>query len=171
MKVVDLIFPFIGNASANRKIRKKLRESEEHSENINTPLNQCKNPESVTEDALRAQYEDALKTKDKFEDKAKATIVTVTISVSLIMGASGLLNTVFSRYENQIIKWVCFVLFLYAVLSMILAAVMDIKVLSSENKVYIIPMDTSKEHLRTKYDLYAGRNWLHFLSLKVTIKQ
>ena len=157
-KFLYAIFPVFGNKSVNKKIRKKLKD-EEGQEELDTPLNMSSNPDAITNDHLKRQYEESLKVKDKYEDKAKATIVCVTVSVSLIMGASGLLTTLTSRFDNPLVRWASYVFFLYAVHSMIAAAIMDIKVLAEENRVYIIPLDTADEDLREAYDIYTGKNW------------
>lgn len=157
-KFLYAIFPVFGNKSINEKVRKKLKD-EEGQEKLDTPLNMSSNPDAITNDHLKRQYEESLKVKDKFEDKAKATIVCVTVSVSLIMGASGLLTTLTSRFDYPLVRWASYVFFLYAVLSMIAAAIMDIKVLAEENRVYIIPLDTADEDLREAYDIYTGKNW------------
>lgn len=163
MKLVDVLTPLVpvlGNFKANNKLRKKLNNNPgQGEESLQTPLSESSNPDAITVENLKEQYIDALKTKDKFEDKAKATIICVTISVSLIMGASGLLNTVASHFDFPLVKWLSYVLFLYAVLSMILAAIMDIKVLVDENTVFTVPADCPEEEIRETYDIYVGKNF------------
>ena len=156
--ILYAVFPSYGNKKANEILRKKLS-SQDNSVALETPLGNAKNPEAITEEQLKEQYDSSLKQKDKFEDKAKATILCVTVSVSLMLGASGLLNSISSRLAIPIIHWVSYGLFLYAVYSMITAAVMDIKVLSSENTIYLIPADTADEDKRTAYNQYVGMNW------------
>lgn len=162
MKSKDLlyaVFPVLGNKSVNDKLRNKLKDSNApDAKELQTPLSLSTNPDAITNESLKQQYLDALKAKDKFEDKAKATIVCVTVSVSLIMGASGLLTTVASRFDFLVIRWLSYVLFLYAVLSMISAAIMDIKVIANENIIYIFPADCPEESIRETYDLCIGQN-------------
>lgn len=162
MKPVDVLtalFPVLGNLKANNKLRKRLKNYvEPGEERLQTPLSMSSNPDAITVESLKEQYADALKTKDKFEDKAKATIICVTISVSLIMGASGLLSSVASRFDFPLVKWLSYVLFLYAVLSMISAAIMDIKVLVNENTIFPFPADCPEEEIRETYDIYIGKN-------------
>lgn len=162
MKLKDLlyaVFPALGNKSVNDKLRSKLKGSNAlDAKKLQTPLSLSTNPDAITNESLKQQYSDALKAKDKFEDKAKATIVCVTVSVSLIMGASGLLTTVASRFDFLVIRWLSYALFLYAVLSMIAAAIMDIKVIANENKIYTVPADCPEESIRETYDLCIGQN-------------
>ena len=162
MKPVDIIYtliPVLGNRKANNKLREKLKNNaEQGGERLQTPLSTSSNPDAITVEILKEQYADALKTKDKFEDKAKATIICVTISVSLILGASGLLTTVASRFDFPLVKWLSYMLFLYAVLSMIFAAIMDIKVLMDENIVYLFHSDCPEEKIRETYDICIGKN-------------
>lgn len=162
MKPVDVLttlVPVLGNLKANSKLRKMLNNNaEQGGERLQTPLRMSSNPDTITDENLKEQYVDALKTKDKFEDKAKATIICVTISVSLIMGASGLLNAVASQFDFPLVKWLSYVLFLYAVLSMIFAAIIDIKVLVNENIVFRFPADCPEKEIRKTYDILVGKN-------------
>lgn len=160
MKPKDIlyaIFPVFENKSINEKVRKKLKD--EGQEGLEAPLNMSTHPDAISNDCLKSQYEESLRVKDKFEDKAKATIVCVTVSVSLIMGASGLLTTLTARFDYPFVRWASYILFMYAVLSMIAAAIMDIKVLAEENKVYTIPLDIADGDLREAYNIYTGKNW------------
>ena len=164
MKPTDVfcaVFPIAGNSRDNKKLRDKLNNSNKKDKDllVDTPLSMADNPDAITERILEEQYEKALLVKDKLEDKAKATIVCVTISISLILGASNLLNTISSRFSIRSIQWICYILFLYAVLLMIIAGIMDIKVLVAENTVYTVPLDTPAENKRSVYDLYTGKNW------------
>ena len=163
MKFIDIcyaVFPIAGNRKDNKKLRDKLNNCDNNKDlYVDTPLSIATNPETITEKTLEEQYEKALLVKDKYEDKAKATIVCVTISISLILGASNLLNTLTSRFGGRFIQWICYILFLYAVLLMIAAGIMDVKVLVAENIVYTVPLDTPDENKRSVYDLYTGKNW------------
>ena len=164
MKLFDIyyaIFPIAGNNRDNKKLREKLNNCNKKDEDIyiDTPLSLANNPEAITDKKLEEQYKEALSVKDKYEDKAKATIVCVTISISLILGASNLLNTLSSRFGGSFIQWICYILFLYAVLLMIIAGIMDIKVLVAENIVHTVPLDTPDEDKRSVYDLYTWKNW------------
>lgn len=153
------IFPILGNIETSKKLRKRIKnEGEQADEKLQTPLNTSSNPDAISDESLKEQYEDALRVKDKFEDKAKATIVCVTVSITLIMGASGLLTTLANRFEHPLILWIGYALFIYAVLSMIFAAIMDIKVIVDENVVYSFPVDCPKENTRETYDICVGQN-------------
>ena len=157
--ILFVIFPVIGNLKTNNVLRKRLKNnSDQEGEQLQTPLKQSSNPDAITVDSLKEQYANALKVKDKFEDKAKATIVCVTVSVTLIMGASGLLTTLSGRFNHPLVRWLSYALFLYAVLSMIAAAIMDIKVIVNENVVFTFPVDCSEENARETYDVCVGQN-------------
>ena len=41
---------------------------------------------------LKEQYDETFNTKEKIEDKAKTNIIGISISITLIMGASGVLS-------------------------------------------------------------------------------
>ena len=157
--ILYIVFPALGNKAINNTLRKKIENNREiDEEKLQTPLSTAENPDAITVEKLKKQYDDALKTKDKFEDKAKTTIVCVTISVSLIMGASGMLNSVSSRFDSPLVQWVSYALFVYAVVSMITAAVLAIKVLVDENKIFVVSADCPIEDERDTYDKCIGQN-------------
>lgn len=162
MKLKDIlyiVFPALSNKAINNTLRKKIENNREiDDEKLQTPLSTAENPDDITVEKLKKQYDDALKTKDKFEDKAKTTIVCVTISVSLIMGASGMLNSVESRFDCPPIQWLSYTVFVYAVVSMITAAVLAIKVLVDENKIFVVSADCKIEDERDTYDKCIGQN-------------
>ena len=157
--ILYIIFPVIGNLETNYKLRKRLNtNSDQEGEQLQTPLKQSSNPDAITIESLKEQYADALEVKDKFEDKAKATIGCVTVSVTLILEASGLLTSLAGRFNYPLVCWLSYALFLYAVLSMIAAAIMDIKVIVNENIVFTFPADCPEEKARETYDVCVGQN-------------
>ena len=157
--ILYFVIPALGNKATINILRKKINNNGGIvKEKLQTPLSMAENPDVITNDNLKKQYDDVIKAKDNFEDKAKATIACVTISVSLIMGASGMLNTITSRFDYPLVHWWSYILFVYAVLSMITAAIMAIKVLADENKIYCFPADCPREKERETYDRCIGQN-------------
>ena len=80
--ILYIVIPVLENKTINNTLRKEIENNnEKDEEKLQTPLSTAENPDAITLEKLKKQYDDALKTKDKFEDKAKTTIVCVTISV------------------------------------------------------------------------------------------
>lgn len=158
-KWVFAIVPAMENYLANKAIRKKL-DSEDDSVPFQTVLLSSNDPDSITTENLHDLYIEDLKIKDKLEDKAKATIMCVTISISLILGASNLLSSISKLYSSDFLNWVVFVMFCISVLFMISAAIMDIKVLAAENMSYIERPDWNNEEKRLGLDDCIARNRL-----------
>ncbi|NCD10372.1 MAG: hypothetical protein EOL98_13345 [Negativicutes bacterium] len=93
-------------------------------------------------EVYKDQYFDTFKIKDKLEDKAKTNVVGVTIAITLIMGASGVINTIYARFPIPIIKWIAFCLLSAAVMYMIAAGLLAIKVLIKDNKMFNVNIET-----------------------------
>ena len=158
-KIMFAIAPFCENYLANKMIRKKL-DSENETAQLQTVLSASNAPERITTEDLHKLYIKDLENKDKLEDKAKATIMCVTISISLILGASNLLSSISKLYSSDLINWSVFVLFCFSVIFMISAAIMDIKVLAAENMSYIEQPDWNDEERRQGLDDCIARNRL-----------
>lgn len=135
-KCFALVLPFRDNYEANKILRKKI--SCECPQSI---LDDVDNPNAISIDTLKGQYADAMRAKDKLEDKAKTNLIGITIAITLIMGASGILATVYEKYTHPIISGIAFMLLIFATAYMISAGVLAIKVLIDENKVYGINLN------------------------------
>ena len=79
-KILDIIFPFIGNWEAKKIIKGKMfPKNELGEETIPTGiLTNIENSDKISVEELKEQYENTFKTKDKLEDKAKTNIGAVT---------------------------------------------------------------------------------------------
>lgn len=151
-EIIDHIVPAIGNCKSNKKIKNKIERLHNNPEESLILEELCvNNLPKVSDDSLKQLYEETKSVKDKLEDKAKATIVSVTVSISLILGGATLLNTIATSYASLWLRWICFGLFCYAVVSMIGAAILDIKVLVQENIVETIPADSEGDCKRENY--------------------
>jgi DNA/RNA-binding domain of Phe-tRNA-synthetase-like protein len=93
-KLIEIIFPLYANYIANGKVRKRI---DNLIKRQNSPDEDT--TESVVDEVdievYREMYHDTFKIKDKLEDKAKTNVVGVTIAITLIMGASGVINTIY----------------------------------------------------------------------------
>lgn len=95
-KIINSILPTIPNKKAYKELQKELHPKNEAGEDIEPSGVLCyiEDSEKISLDSLKVQYADTYKAKDKLEDKAKTNIIGVSISITLIMGASGMLSVV-----------------------------------------------------------------------------
>ena len=99
-RIFDAIFPMVANFQANKKVREKLHPKNEAGTYIEPEgvLYCIENHDRISIEVIEEQYDDAFRTKDKLEGKAKTNIIGVTISITLIMGASGVLSVLNEKY-------------------------------------------------------------------------
>lgn len=153
-KLFAIVFPFVNNYIKNKKIRAEI-------EKYSNQINQIENSDAISMDVIKQKYADTISAKDKLEDKAKSNIVAVTISITLILGASNLLNGIYTKFSYAGINWASFVLFVLAVIYMIIAGVLSIRVLMNENIIYTIPLKIYAQEetkLREEYDTCTVAN-------------
>ena len=153
-KIYECIFPMIANIKINKDIRTRIDISNEN----DSIFRGIENPKSISLNILQEQYSETFKIKDKLEDKAKTNIIGVTISISLILGASTFLSNINNKFNCVLLSWVVFGLFTIAVLYMIIAGVISIKVLISENSVYTLSLSNQNSH--SEYDDCISKNRL-----------
>ena len=155
-KCFAFALPLIENCKANKKLRQKL--FSKHPQSI---LDDVDNPNAISIDTLKGQYADAMHAKDKLEDKAKTNLIGITIAISLIMGASGILATVYENYTHPIISGIVFILLIFATAYMILAGILAIKVLVDENTIYAVNLNSfaaGEAALREDYGKCISQN-------------
>lgn len=151
-RLIEIIFPMCANHLINIKVQNMIDtmlEKQQHS-----PLSD-ELTESVTTEVFKEQYLDTFKIKDKLEEKAKTNVVGVTIAITLIMGASGVVNTIYGKFSTQLVNWIVFGLLSAAVMYMIAAGLLAIKVLISDNKMFFVDLQTfadGDQPLRLKYN-------------------
>ena len=154
-KILDIIFPLYENRKAKKIIQAKMFPRNEQGEDV------IENSDKISTEKLKELYDNTLKTKDKLEDKAKTNIIGITISVSLIIGASGLLSAINIKFGNSFIA-LCAIIFLIAgVTYMILAGLLVIHVLIGENETYNVNLSSivnGEELLRDDYDKCIAQN-------------
>ena len=150
----DAAFPLYDNWKVNKKLREKL----ENEEGI---LPYIENADRVTIEQLKERYEGTIQTKDKLEDKAKTNVAGITIAVTLIMGASGLLDTVIKKYPIPELQWASFILLSFSIAYLIIAGILSIMVLIAENVLYTVDlscMADGGDRLKQAYDKRVGQN-------------
>lgn len=140
-RLIEIIFPMYANYVVNDKVRKR----------IDSLINKQNSPaEDTTEsvagevdiEVYKEMYQDTFKIKDKLEDKARTNVVGVTIAITLIMGASGVINTIYGKFPVPIIKWIAFGFLSAAVIYMIAAGLLAIRVLITDNKMFFVNLES-----------------------------
>ncbi|MFV0399619.1 MAG: hypothetical protein ACK5LX_03245 [Oscillospiraceae bacterium] len=162
-KFFDAIFPMVANYNANKIVRDKMNPHNEAGEDIRPDgiLAYIENSDKLTLDMIKEQYEDTFRTKDKLEDKAKTNIIGITISITLIMGASGVLSGLNEKYPVPVLSWILFALFVISVAYMLIAGLLVIRLLTNENevcKVRLNSLASSEATLRDDYDKCISQN-------------
>lgn len=154
-RIIDVLFPMYANYKTNKSLRQKL---EANDVGI---LSYMDNAEDISTESLKQEYQETLRIKDKLEDKAKTNVVGITITITLIMGASNVLSAITKKYPMPIFQWIGFVLFVSAVSYMITAGILAIKVLIDENRIYVVDIGTTVRadaNVRVEYDRCITKN-------------
>lgn len=156
--IIDLLFPMAANWEDNKKLRAKIKaQNDDCSSNpVESILSTVKKPDDLATNVFENLYNDTLKAKDKIEEKAKTNIIGVSISITLIMGASGMLSALNEKFQISWFAWVAFILMLAAVIYMLFAGILVIRLLTNENEVYTLDLNSflpgSNSLMRKEYD-------------------
>lgn len=148
------------NYRDNKVLRNKYSNAGEDNESESL-LCHIENADAINTDVLKKQYDDTFHLKDKLEDKAKTNVIGITIAITLIMGASSVLNTISEKFPMSFLQWLSFVLFAVAVIYLLIAGIIAAKVLFDENIVYIVALNSfasNEATLRLDYDKCIVRN-------------
>ncbi|UOO37670.1 hypothetical protein IZU99_10585 [Oscillospiraceae bacterium CM] len=92
---------------------------------------------------LKTEYEISYKRKDKFEDKAKSNIISVTIAITLIMGSLTIIKEFMKSYNFSCFNIIAIGLFVFAVIYMISAGLSAFSSLMDKNIVYLSRLNES----------------------------
>lgn len=162
-KIFDAIFPMIANYRDNLKVRKKIHPTDDEGNKIEPEgiLADIENSNELDLKVLEDQYGETLRIKEKIEDKAKTNIIGISISITLIMGASGILSVVNDKYQLPILSWITFALMVVSIAYMLTAGILVIRLLTNENEVYVVNLNSlilGEEILRDDYDKCISQN-------------
>lgn len=162
-KVIDLVFPMISNCQANANLRKKIHPKDENGQNIEPEsiLTYIEYSDLINLDILKGRYDETFKAKEKIEDKAKTNIIGISISITLIMGASGILSVLNNKYLSPAVSWVAFVLIVVSIIYMLTAGILIIRLLTNENEIYMVTLSelaSGGEILRDQYGKRISQN-------------
>ena len=162
-KIFDALFPMIANYRANSIVRKKIHPKDDDGNDIEPEgiLSYVENSDRLDLKILKEQYDETFKAKEKIEDKAKTNIIGVSISITLIMGASGMLSELNNKYPFPVFSWATFALIVVSIAYMLIAGILVIRLLTNENEVYVVSLNSiasSGETLRNDYDKRISQN-------------
>lgn len=152
-KIIDAIFPMYANHRANKLLRNKYSNAGEDNESESL-LCRIENAYAINTDVLKKLYDDTFHIKDKLEDKAKTNVIGITIAITLIMGGSGVLDTIYKKFPISFLQWLSFGLLAVAVIYLLLGGIIVVKVLFDENIVYTVALNSfasNEETLRSDY--------------------
>lgn len=125
------IIPVIDAIRANKILKEK---------NNNQDILLPEELEDIDIKYLEEDYKNAIDTKNRLEDKAKTIIAALTISITLILNLSKIIEAISEKYQIQSINILIFVLALLAIVYMLMAGMISIQVLIKENIFYPIPL-------------------------------
>ena len=148
--IFNCVFPFFDNYKINKKVKK---------DNTNI-FSYIENSEKISLEKIEEQYNDSLYDKSKLEDKAKTSVVGITITITLILSVSNVLNGIVDKYNSKPITWIAFFLALLSVVYMVSAGILAIKVLVNENIAYKINIKnlSNDKKLRKDYECCISKN-------------
>ena len=152
-KPISFLFPFLDLILMNGKIKKKLN-------NYETTLSHIMDADKIDERVLEDRYSETIKTKDKFEDKAKSQIFAITVAITVIFGASNLLNVINKKFSVVWVDWVVFGLYVFSILYLIISGVLAVRLLMHENIISSITLDSHLDNkkLRDQLDVATNEN-------------
>lgn len=141
--MIGEIIPVVRVIKANKLLKEKNT-----AQNFEIP----ENIEEIDIKYLQEDYKSELEAKNRFEDKAKTIIAALTISITLILNLSKIIESITSKYELLIIEWIIFILAILAIMYMLIAGIMSIQVLIKENLIYSITLTERTE--KNKKNIY-----------------
>lgn len=141
--MIGEIFPFIDAIKANKKIKKRIDTQE------------IEIPEKLSDidiKYLEEDYKNTVDAKNRFEDKAKTIIAALTISITLILNLSKIIETISAKFKHPIVDFLILALATLAIIYMLMAGIMSIQVLIKENILFPIPLpERNKQDKKSFY--------------------
>ena len=154
--IIEQIFPSLSVRKANKKLKEKI-----NSEDNQSIVAFMDNVDTISIESFRQKYAATFDVKNRFEDKAKTNVIGITIAITVIMGASGLIDSLIKKYTYISFHWISFVLLLAAIIYLLVSGIDAIKVLFDENTMSTIDLpELSADGIETKrkYDDCINRN-------------
>lgn len=154
--IIKQLFPSLQTRNANKKLKEKINSKESQSN-----IAFMDNVDAISIDSFKQKYAETFDVKNKFEDKAKTNVIGITIVITIIMGASGLIDSLIKKYAFIPFHWISFILLLAAIIYLLVSGIDAIKVLFDENTMSTIGLaELSSNDIETKdkYDDCTNRN-------------
>lgn len=164
---INGIFPFGINQRANKKITERINREGNFSYDSLSFIKEISSDEqlaSISIQQLDDLYRSEISRKEKLEDKAKINIAGVTISVSLVLGASKLGTALNAKFQNGFLSVLFIILFILSALYMVLAGCYSLNMIMDKNTVSFTslgidqPDETKKKELLKCIDFNRGMN-------------
>ncbi len=152
-KVIELIMPSLSNWRYNKVIRQKIHKEE----GLDTPSATVPLAK-ISKEKLEQLYDRDINAKEKLEDKAKTNVIGITVSVTLIIGAYSLLQSIFKNHGLGTVYWIAFSLFVVAVIYMLAAGIHAIHMLTAENTIHTESFEIDDELYKRDLDRKIGLN-------------
>lgn len=154
--IIEQLFPSFSVHKANKKLKEKINTNENQSN-----IAFMDNIDAIPIESFRQKYTETFEIKNKFEDKAKTNVIGITIAITVIMGASGLTDSLISKYPSSSLHWISFFILLVAIIYLLVSGIDAIKVLFNENTMSLVDLpNLSAEDIKAKekYDDCTNRN-------------
>ena len=154
--IIKQLFPSLQTRNANKKLKEKINSKESQSN-----IAFMDNVDAISIDSFKQKYADTFDVKNRFEDKAKTNVIGITIAITIIMGASGLIDSLIKKYAFIPFHWISFIFLLAAIIYLLVSGIDAIKVLFDENTMSTIDLpELSADDIETKrkYDDCTNRN-------------
>lgn len=139
--IINALFPFIELLRANKILKKKIDDYKPTRENIKCYSAIRRREKNNYFDNLDKKYKETFNTKNRLEDKAKTNVIGLTIAITLISGASGIITTINSKFPISFVQWISFFILLISVIYLIIAGIFAVKVFCDQTQMFFISAD------------------------------
>lgn len=139
--IINALFPLFELSRANKTLKKKIDNYKPTQENIKCYSAIRRREKNNYFDNLDKKYKETFNTKNRLEDKAKTNVIGLTIAITLISGASGIITTINSKFPISFVQWISFFILLISVIYLIIAGIVAVKVLCDQNQMFFISAD------------------------------
>lgn len=158
--LLEFLLPMLYNRKTDKILKNKI--CNYCSDGTDSVFHNMKDVELSKTD-FEKLYANTICTKNVFEDKAKANIIGITITISLITGAVNIFERINRNDFGPWIQWVSFGLYVIAVGYMLCAGIQAIRILCNDNIIYTEPVlgnNAEKKQLKEAYDDAISKNIL-----------
>lgn len=154
--IIKQVFPSISVRKANKQLKETINSEVSQS---NTAI--LDNAADIPIENFRQKYKETFEVKNKLEEKAKTNVIGITIAITVMMGASNLINSLINKYQCVALHWISFFIMLAAIIYLLVSGIDAIKVLFNENIMSMVDLpDLSATDInaKEKYDDCINRN-------------